>query len=107
MRLLITTFAAAACIVLAGDAYASDYERCVSVPGAARLPTAELLAALSPLRITDVQALQDKRSGCIETYARDAQGRRVEITLDPYTGALVEYEREDEDEDDERGRSRS
>ncbi len=38
--------------------------------------------------------------GCYEVKGRDAQGRRIEVKLDPATLALVEMEYEDDDDDD-------
>lgn len=44
--------------------------------------------------------------GCYEIKGRDAQGREIEVKVDPATLAIVEMEYDDDDDDDEhRGRS--
>lgn len=37
--------------------------------------------------------------GCYEIDGTDAQGRRIEVTLDPATLAVIEWEFEDDDDD--------
>lgn len=44
--------------------------------------------------------------GCYEIKGRDAQGRKIEVKVDPATLAIVEMEYDDDDDDDDRrGRS--
>lgn len=38
--------------------------------------------------------------GCYEIDGRDAQGRRIEVTIHPGTLEVIEFEYEDEDDDD-------
>lgn len=38
--------------------------------------------------------------GCYEIDGRDAEGRRIEVTLDPGTLQVIEFEYEDDDDDD-------
>ena len=38
--------------------------------------------------------------GCYEIKGRDAQGREIEVKVDPATLAVVEFEYEDDDDDD-------
>lgn len=45
--------------------------------------------------------------GCYELDGTDAQGRRIEVTLDPVTLAVIEMEFEDDDDDDHREKTRS
>ena len=39
--------------------------------------------------------------GCYEIDGRDAQGRRIEVTIHPATLQVMEFEFEDEDEDED------
>jgi hypothetical protein len=39
--------------------------------------------------------------GCYEIHGRDAQGRRIEVTIHPATLQIIEFEREDEDDDED------
>ena len=41
--------------------------------------------------------------GCYEIKGRDAEGRQIEVKLDPATLAVVEKEYDDDDDDDARG----
>lgn len=41
--------------------------------------------------------------GCYEVKGRDAEGRKIEVKLDPATLAVVEMEYDDDDDDDARG----
>lgn len=41
--------------------------------------------------------------GCYEIEARDRDGRKIELKIDPATLQVVEREEEDEDDDDDRG----
>jgi len=38
--------------------------------------------------------------GCYEIDGRDAEGRKIEVTLDPGTLAVIEFEYDDDDDDD-------
>ncbi len=40
--------------------------------------------------------------GCYEIKGRDAQGREIEVKVDPATLAIVEMEYDDDDDDDDR-----
>jgi hypothetical protein len=42
--------------------------------------------------------------GCYEIDGRDAEGRRIEVTVHPATLEVIEIEFEDEDDDDDRRR---
>ena len=44
--------------------------------------------------------------GCYEIDGRDAEGRRIEVTVHPATLQLIEFEYEDEDDDDRPRRER-
>ncbi|MGC9368249.1 MAG: PepSY domain-containing protein [Paracoccaceae bacterium] len=43
--------------------------------------------------------------GCYEINGTDAQGRQIEVTVNPATLAIMEIEFEDEEEDDDHGRT--
>lgn len=45
--------------------------------------------------------------GCYEIDATDAQGRRIEVTLDPATLAVIEVEHDDDSDDDGEHRRRT
>ena len=45
--------------------------------------------------------------GCYEIDGRDAEGRRIEVTVHPATLEVIEYEYEDEDDDGRRDRNRT
>jgi hypothetical protein len=45
--------------------------------------------------------------GCYEIKGRDAQGREIEVKVDPGTLAIVEMEYDDDDDDDRGGRDRN
>jgi hypothetical protein len=38
--------------------------------------------------------------GCYEIDGRDAQGRRIEVTIHPQTLQMIEFEYDDDDDDD-------
>ena len=44
--------------------------------------------------------------GCYEIDGRDAQGREIEVKVDPATLAIVDMEYEDNDHDDNRGHNK-
>jgi len=44
--------------------------------------------------------------GCYEIDGRDAQGRRIEVTVHPATLEVIEIEFEDDDDDDRRRQDR-
>jgi hypothetical protein len=39
--------------------------------------------------------------GCYEIEGRNAQGRRIEVTIHPQTLAVIEFEYEDDEDDDD------
>ncbi|MFP7674636.1 PepSY domain-containing protein [Marivita sp. S0852] len=45
--------------------------------------------------------------GCYEIKGRDANGREIEVEVDPATLAVVEFEYEDDDDDDDDYRGRN
>ena len=45
--------------------------------------------------------------GCYKIDGRDAEGRRIEVTVHPATLEVIEYEYEDEDDDGRRDRDRT
>lgn len=57
----------------------------------APLPLAQVLARLEAAGYTDVQEIERKRRH-VEVKATDAQGRRVELRLDPATAQVLDTE---------------
>ena len=72
------TFVAVAAPVAAADQGSADIQR--------------VLARLSALGYQDVREVERKSDKLYEVKARDAQGRRVELYLDPRSGEVLQSE---------------
>ena len=88
------TLALAAAILLAGTpaAFADD----VRCPGGATgewKSIDEARAAVDALGYKDIREIE-RDDGCYEIEASDAEGRRVELYLDPQSLAVVKMERD-------------
>jgi hypothetical protein len=95
MRRIMTILACLA-VVPAGGAWADDD---CQVPMANWQPRAALeqVAAAQGWTVRAI-GIDD---GCYEIDGRDAQGRRIEVKLDPATLEVIEIEYEEEDDDDD------
>jgi hypothetical protein len=80
--------AALAALAVTGPSLAS--ETCTTEPQSKWLSHAEISAKLKQQGF-DVSRLEADRS-CYEVKARDAQGRRVELYVDPVTARIVRSE---------------
>ena len=91
-------FAALGPCLVAGAALAGE-DHC-------RVPMAEWQPRAAVQAQAEAQGLTVRRikidDGCYEVHARDAQGREVELTLDPATLAVVQSEFEGDHEHDHR-----
>jgi len=82
---------ALAALAIAGPVLAS--ETCTAQPQSKWLSHAEVTAKLKQQGF-EVSRLEADRN-CYEVKARDAQGRRVELYVDPATARIVRSERKD------------
>ena len=73
-----------------------------------RVPMADWQPREAVQKMAEAQGWTVRRiktgDGCYEVDGRDAQGREIEVKLDPKTLAVVDMEYEDDDDDDGRGR---
>jgi hypothetical protein len=88
---IATALAALALAGFAGASFASD-DRCTEAPKSAWLSQDAISAKLKEQGF-DVVRTETKRA-CYEVKARDAQGRRVELKVDPATARIVRQEPE-------------
>ncbi|WP_322988336.1 PepSY domain-containing protein [Hoeflea sp.] len=75
-----------------------------------RVPMADWQPREAVQKMAEAQGWTVRRikadDGCYEIDGRDAQGREIEVKVDPATLAIVETEYEDEDDDDNRGNNK-
>lgn len=84
--------AALAAVTLTAPARAQAPSGAAAVATApAPLPLSQVLARLEAAGYTDVQEIERKRRH-VEVKATDAQGRRVELRLDPATAQVLDTE---------------
>lgn len=88
----LPAFVAVAFVGFATPALAS--ETCQPVAGRAELAPATLDQTLKAAGFTRAGAWE-REQGCFEVKARTADGRRVEVVLDPYRGTIRRHAGED------------
>jgi len=86
-------------VVATGAAYADDDD--------CNVPMASWQPRQAVQKMAEAQGWSVRRikadDGCYEIDGRDAQGREIEVTVDPGTLAIVETEYDDEDDEDDAG----
>ncbi|WP_417427085.1 PepSY domain-containing protein [Hoeflea sp.] len=75
-----------------------------------RVPMADWQPREAVQKMAEAQGWTVRRiktdDGCYEIDGRDAQGREIEVKVDPATLAIVDMEYEDNDHDDSRGHNK-
>ncbi len=94
MKKILTTFAFI--VALSTGAAIADDDDCF-VPMADWQPR-EVVAQMARDNGWTVRRIKID-DGCYEIDGRDAQGRRIEVTVHPQTLAVIEFEYEDDDDD--------
>lgn len=98
MKKSLMTVALLSGVVVTGAAHADDGD--CNVPMANWQPR-EAIQNMAEAQGWTVRRIKTD-DGCYEIDGRDAQGREIEVTVDPGTLAIVETEYDDEDDDDSR-----
>jgi len=85
---ILAAAAATAIILFSPPALASDAYSCQSRADRAELDEAALARALASAGLTRIGAWE-REEACLETRARAADGRTIEVVLDPATGTIL------------------
>lgn len=88
-----TTFIAAALVAVLAPAAASASSNCPNVPRDQWMSDAQITAKAKGLGY-DVRELKSE-DGCLEAYAFDRQGNRVEVYFHPGTGDVLRVKADD------------
>jgi hypothetical protein len=93
MRTTLSLCAAAFALAAAAPAFASDNAGCGNAPRDQWL-TEDAVKATLAAQNYDVRSMKVE-DGCYEAYAIDKTGARVEVYLNPVSGAVVETKVDD------------
>ncbi|WP_137935508.1 PepSY domain-containing protein [Mesorhizobium comanense] len=96
MRIILASLAATATLALASPAFADDsYRHCGNVERTQWMSVSEISAKAEANGLTVREV--DRDNGCYEIKGLDATGQRVEVTMHPVSGEVIETETETDD----------
>ena len=93
MQTAFPTAAAAAAILLAAFTAPAGAEELCSVPDGAEVKSVEEIQAMLEADGYEV-ARMDREDGCVDMKGHNAGGQRVEVYVDPVSGAIVKVKGE-------------
>ena len=91
MRTLLAIAIASATLAVSAPAFASPY---CNVSQSNRMSVDQIRAKAEGMGYS-VRKVEVDDDGCYEAYAKDSKGQRVEVYMDPATGAVLQVKIDD------------